>query len=378
MQYVITSFDYKKYPPRPLESLLINDNDKRFFIFYKPGTGLKIEKILANINEFRSLIINHETLLNDYKAHILAFNLNMIDNIYDLCIPHIDLHSSKALIDIMRVIIKKKIMGWHKLLAGASIIYNHFESVNISCGYRRMFVQYSLETLTGRSKTLNFNLQGTTSEYDIRPPNNRGYFIHFDWIGADLLMAAHMSGDIDMLNSFRNSDPYSYIVDKYGEQSYGRDKCKKDFLSAIYSLSFNEPIIAFFPTLRKWMIERHAKMMLDGCLDTILGRKFYLKGNNILSVFNAQFQGSVVHAMQAILIKLYGDYKDNLFAEVHDSIVMVCDEVDLKGIIADVANRMTNPLDGWCDNPPFMPVKVSVGRRWKKWVKYREWRQPLS
>ena len=102
-------------------------------------------------------------------------------------------------------------------------------------------------TFTGRSKTSGFPIQGTTDKHDIKLlPDKRGYFIHFDWISADLRIASIISEDEELQESFKKSDPYDYISNILGE-GFSRSDCKIEFLKPIYSLSPDAPILDLFP-----------------------------------------------------------------------------------------------------------------------------------
>ena len=379
MRYVLTAFDYSIDPPLPLQSIVI-DNNIKFYTFYLPGTGNKLRQIYREIEEFKSVFVDKSICINDFKTHVKTFNLPKCVNydIYDLNLPHLD-HKClgnirKGLINIAKIVVRRKPKQWNKLLANSSVVYQYLEDRGVFHGYRRVFPRYSIETFAGRSKTMSFNLQGTTDKFDIRHIEENGYQVQFDWIGADLLIAAYMSGDKEMLGSFDNSDPYTKMAKLLNSSQFPREQCKRDFMRAIYSLSVNHPILELFPTFKKWMISRITQMREDGYLISLLGRKYRIKGDNELSVFNAQFQGGVAHAMQATLIRLFDDFSQNLLAEVHDTIVLVCKGVDLKELIEEVGQIMLCPLKGYVDNPPIMPVKISIGKRWRKWKGFRELR----
>jgi DNA polymerase I-like protein with 3'-5' exonuclease and polymerase domains len=99
---------------------------------------------------------------------------------------------------------------------------------------------------------------------------------------------------------------------------------------------------------------------------SILNRKFSYSDKK-LTTFNSQFQGSVAHAMQAVLIKIFNVYRENILTEMHDSIIMCCDADILKEMVNKVSKIMLNPLDNILNEPLSMPLTVSIGRHWKKW-----------
>jgi DNA polymerase-1 len=136
----------------------------------------------------------------------------------------------------------------------------------------------------------------------------------------------------------------------------------------MYSFKFDHPVFEAYPKFKIFLNERLEKLRSDGYLDSILGRRFYISGDRKeLSVFNAQFQGSVAHMMQIALIRLYKLFPEFVFTEMHDSIVMSCNLADIKRIMNESLDIMVNPIDDY-----IMPVKVSVGRRWKRWKGCKE------
>lgn len=381
MRHILTSFDYDKYPPVPLQSIVV-DNDKRFITLYHSGSGLKLSRISENMRQLKELLCDGPCILNDVKSHLQALKLStsMERELFDLCLPRIGLkrdhkHTCAALVKLMKSVKGRiKPFSWRKLMGRASEVYLYLEEKPLYHGFKRVYPRYSLETFTGRSKTKGFNIQGTTEKFDIQVDVNKGYFVHFDWVAADLLIAAVMSNDTAMLESFRHGDPYSDLQKRHNHPQYDRDRCKTELLSSIYALRFDNPVLDYFPELKRWMRNKYGSLRDNGYLESILGRRFRLGDRNELSVFNAQFQGSVAHAMQAALIKIFGEYPDCLVAEVHDSVVMFCDGSTLRDVISDVVSIMMDPLSGWLGDAPKMPVKVSVGRKWKKWVRFREYR----
>jgi hypothetical protein len=380
MRHVLTLFDHAHAPPRPLQSLIIyQDNSIDFFEFYLSGMGSTIKQIKEAMFKFKLMISGSGDLcINDYKSHILNFNLEPNGSVIDYAIPELHIkpkdiqHGRKTLLKLALELCKISPQQWQKLLANAAFVYAALESKKIRHNHKILQTKYSLDTFAGRSKTLGFNIQGTTDEYDIRPiHDDLDIFIQFDWLAADLRMAAYMSGDQRMEASFIKSDPYAYVESYLHDPEYNRDQCKSELIKALYALNVNHPIIEIFPKFKLWMIDRLKLMRSQGYLESILGRRFIVEADNELSVFNAQFQGSVVHAMQAALVKIYDRFPKYLFAEVHDSIIMCCNEETVPQIISEVSKIMLQPLDDWVDPAPRMPIKISVGNRWRRWKRLR-------
>lgn len=382
MQHVLTLFDYTCYPPLPLQSIVVGE-DIKFYTFYIKGTGVKIKQIWEAIEEFKA-IFETPTCVNDFKSHIQAFNLDrhVEYDVYDMNIPSIKFTpqcedaGKRFLAKVMSEFRGVRFELWNRLFANASVVYQTIEDNGVRDDYKRLPVIYSLDTYTGRSKTLRYSVQGATEECDIKSVREANeVLVHFDWIAADMRMAAVMSGDQDMLDSYKESDPYTRMAEYLNDPQFPRDKCKTQFLKAIYSLNIDNPVLDFYPIFKQWMRDRLGFMRRECHLDTIMGRKFSWNKDNELSVFNSQFQGSVAHAMQAALTKLFVNYRNNILVDMHDSVVMSCSESMLKGLIDAVVPIMTDPLNGCVDQSPFMPLKVSVGTKWKQWQKLREYRE---
>jgi len=88
-------------------------------------------------------------------------------------------------------------------------------------------------------------------------------------------------------------------------------------------------------------------------------------------------QGSVAHAMQLTIRKVWERLGHRLLMEGHDSLVVTAspDAGEIKATISAVVPIMLHPFqDVLPDNPAF-PLKVSIGKRWKKWKLYATYRQ---
>jgi len=367
MRYIATAFDFSKRYPVPLMSLVI-DKSAKFYTFYLKGSKRKIIDIQNDVLEFKQLF-NEQCMVNDFKSHIKAFNLDkhVLYNVFDSAI---DISRSedikKSLVDYIRLLSSTEPMVWMKLRANASIVYQHLEDVGVKFFGVLKYPQYNLGTYTGRSSTEGFNIQGSTDKDQIRSIYDDKYFLHLDWIAADLRMAALMSGDDVMISSFNQSDPYSYISSELKE--FSRSELKSTFLKSFYSLDFKNPIFELFPRFRSFCYDRLKKLELDGYLSSILKRRFYVGGDRSkLSVFNSQFQGSVVHLMQSSLIKIFRENPKCMITEMHDSIIASGSKQSMPHLLKVLSNIMYEPISGI-----IMPIKISIGTEWKKWKKVKE------
>ena len=373
MHLVLTSFDYSVSPPRPLVSLICTDIPK-FKVLYLPGSGLSIKDILLNIKEVRE-VLSEPSRVNDFKAHVASFGLdkNTSYEVFDMCLPKFPCKNPKrVLIEVAKVVLAPDFpepKKWQKLRANASVVYQSIQDKGLFNGYKHIPMNYSLNTFPGRSSTPGFNIQGSTSEFNLRLNRDFTHFVNFDWISADINMAAHMAADEEMINSFVDSDPYAKIAAYLDDPKFDRDECKKQLIRSIYSLDFENAVLEYYPVFQKWLGKRLEFYNENGYLSSIFGRKFIAnnKEGDRLTVFNSQFQGSVVHAMQAALIKVFNVFSEYLMTEIHDSIIFNCPANMVDVIVRDVAPIMVNPLYGWMEDPPRMPVRINVGTKWRKW-----------
>jgi DNA polymerase I-like protein with 3'-5' exonuclease and polymerase domains len=200
----------------------------------------------------------------------------------------------------------------------------------------------------------------------IRTKDAEDFFICCDWISADIRVAAAISGDEELNESFIKSDPYTAMAEGL---DLPRKECKIAFLKSIYSLDVESPILELFPTLHKWMVGQIAEMRAKRTLSTPLGRPFKLDSRDEKSVFNAVLQGTVAHAMQSSLCQME-HARDHLLAETHDSIIFSCRRGLIPHIVKAATDAMLRPLE----KLPRFPLRVYIGKAWKKWKLYKEFR----
>ena len=131
----------------------------------------------------------------------------------------------------------------------------------------------------------------------------------------------------------------------------------------------SEALSDIYPGLGEWIMK--CKSRLDGpstSLQTILGRRFRLAhAKNQLAVLNGVMQGSVAHAMQRVVRKIWDEIGTRLITEIHDSLVVSSPRNKIGDTVDMVADVMLHPFDGLLEDNPSFPVKVSVGKKWKKW-----------
>ena len=228
--------------------------------------------------------------------------------------------------------------------------------------------------ISGRTRVTEFSIQGLSEDAKIHNLNGDQIFVNFDWVSADFRVASIMSGDKGLIESFEHSDPYTYMAEKVNvgaeDNPLTRDEAKIFLLKSLNSLDAEH--LDFYPDLRDWMISSQESIRSSGKLSSMLGRTFHVSGERTeRSVFNAVVQGSVAHAMQAVIRKVWDVLSDQILTENHDSLVLTAKPSDVPAIIKIVVEIMTRPFAGILDGNPVFPVVVSIGKQYKLWKRFK-------
>lgn len=386
MLYIETLFDNSPRNPKPLVVGMMNSsspNDIVTIDLWLPNKEITIDKAELKTQKFlKDVILEADSIsINDWKTHINSLNL-LPWNYNVFCRPSSNINDKKIspqelvkrrLIDAFK---KNQPSEWQKVLAKAHMAYAHMEKTGIRDGIQKLYPVYSTDTFTGRSKTTGFVLQGQNEESIILPHEGHSYFIQFDWTAADTRIASLLSRDQIIESVFQQwGDPYSLMIEKKRSQGLPatRDEVKKEWLRTLYSMDANSAIVSYFPELKRWMLNQIEAIDRFGKLTSILGREFRLEDHpdkdkhGKRAVFNAILQGSVAHAMHATLYKVCERFPKNVFTEIHDSLIMSCSEDEILTITKEVCNIMSRPFSGIINDDPVFPIKVSIGKDWKKW-----------
>lgn len=376
-------------------SILIKGNTKHFDL-YRDGSEKTVKHIKKDLAGIRELILKANDksipiLCQDFRDLIKAVDLP-IDfrdyNVYDQHMQRIesnncittDKETNEKILEELNAL---KYKSYQKILANSSVVYADMESNGLCYNYVKVFPKWSQKTYTGRSKSLDFNIQGlSTNDYVYSAFGQEGdMLLHFDWVCADIRVASIMSHDELLIESFKDSDPYSHLasllnkankVSDSGELiKFTRDECKLVLLKAINSLDFNSIVFeGAYPKLGNWIY----KLSQRDSMTSILGRTFKIESDkNELSVFNGVMQGSVAHAMQIVMRRLWEAMGSKLVCDIHDSIVVSCknDPNDIKCTIKQVVDVMLRPFEGFIEGDHVFPVKVSIGKKWKVYNHYK-------
>lgn len=376
--YVFTRFEDSK----PLVTYIsVNGQILRLDIYQK-GTGkslLKVEEDKIRIKKIFESSLNQKVriICNDFKLHIKAFSLDLSPQHYNVyCIPDTYRMKIESIEQFISLCDSRGIKEYQKIFANAQIVYEYLEKQKLLLNYTIVNPRYSCNTFSGRSKTLDFCVQGYTEGDNVRTvsSNDSDVVIMFDWLAADIRIASILSNDTNLQNSFFDSDPYTYLmnaINNTSEEKISREECKRFLLKSINSMNMDDDVlIDVFPQLCKWVNSINRKLDTGAVIYSILGRSFSMEdAKNKLAVLNGVMQGSVAHAMQIVLRKIYDTIPSKLITEIHDSIVVNCPnkQEDIKYVINTIVKIMREPFLGYIDKEYVFPVNVSVGSRWKKW-----------
>jgi hypothetical protein len=393
--YVYTLFDRKTERPRCTG---IRDGDTiKIFDVYRPGGGKTIKKIDKIKKLVKQIILKADLegrriITSDFKSHLFSYDLprhHREYNVYDVHLPEIKPAKSQArdfeviqqVLDRMPVATP---MEYQKILANAAVVYQDLEDAGLLINHSPHYPKWSQRTFSGRSKTTGFNIQGFAEDYHVVPQGGQecDVMIHFDWVCADIRVAAIMSKDQLLNKAFSHSDPYVVMMNELNsgsEEKITRDESKRYLLKSVNSMDFTSTALAeIYPRLGRW-IRRCKETIEEGKpLQTILDRKFKLaRSKNQLAVLNGVMQGSVAHAMQLVLRRVWDKLPNRIITETHDCLVVSAapDNTEIKAVIDIIAPIMLRPFAGVLDENPAFPFEVSIGKKWKKWKLHKIYRE---
>jgi hypothetical protein len=394
--YIYTLFD--KRTTKPCCTGIRIGNTTIIKEMFRPGAGKPLIKIFNTVKFIRDLIVSaHERgipiIISDFKSHLTVFDLPLPKaqyQVYDFHLPSVPPSDSAEqdainLELILQQMAIQPLKSYQKVFANAAVVYEDLERNGLLYNYKEVKPIYSQRTYSGRSKTMQFNIQGLGDKCLIWPMHftENHILLHFDWVCADIRAASFLSKDMKLAQSFVDSDPYTTMmheINAESEQKMTRNECKQFLLQSINSMDFTSiPLADIYPGLGRWI--RHIRTQLNeenGYVETILERKFKLsEAKNMLAALNAAMQGSVAHAMQASVRRIWEKLGYRLITEIHDSLVVYCPPQAkyIEEIMDDVANIMLRPFAGLVNEDLVFPVNVSIGKKWKKWKLCRKYRE---
>lgn len=243
---------------------------------------------------------------------------------------------------------------------------------------------------TGRLSSNNPNLQNIPIREEegreIRKsfiPANGCILFSADYSQIELRLMAHMSNDPSMIEAFNNGEDihastaskiYNIPLDKVNREQ--RSKAKTANFGIIYGISafglsqrlgiprkdakaLIDGYFQSFPGVQEYMVQSIKKARDKGFVETILGRKRYLKDINSRNAvvrgvaernaINAPIQGSAADIIKLAMIKIYNQIiKQNLnskmILQVHDELVFEVPHNELDIMRDMVVHTMENAV----------------------------------
>lgn len=374
---------------RPCYAYIKSKSFSHLYELYRPGIKKPIKAVKKSINNIREFLIKasddgHKIITTDFKSIIKYFDLPIDDreySVYDIHLNNINSTDNyvKDVEFIKRAadrLLSYEVVEYQKLLANASIVYQDLENNGLLINDILVKPEWSLQTYSGRSKSLGFNIQGYSEGDHISTVTNdhQSVLLHFDWISADLRAASLLSNDDKLKASFSESDPYSVLMEHINSNSEGnmdREECKLFLLKSINSMDTNQIIMDVYPQLCGWIHRiQSVTNNKNGCAESLLHRRFKVaSAKNSLAVLNGAMQGTVAHAMHNVMRQVWLKCGRYIVADIHDSLVLSVpkDHKIINSVIDSVVSIMVQPFKGYTEQPEYFPVKISIGKKWKKW-----------
>ncbi|PUE65095.1 DNA polymerase I [Arcobacter caeni] len=258
-------------------------------------------------------------------------------------------------------------------------------------------------TATGRLSSKNPNLQnipvraGSGSKIREAFIPKEGYkLVGIDYSQIELRLLAHYSGDVALVEAFRNDLDIHYqtAVKIFGEELakekrsiaksinfgllYGMGSKKLGDTLGIPSKEAKFYIDSYFEAFKS--VKDYLKSIEDfahinGYIKTLLNRKrlfdfdsanAMIKAAYLREAVNTLFQGSAADLIKLSMIKIYEKYKNNnnmrMLLQIHDELIFEVKEEFVEEITSDLKEIMENVYKL---NIP-LKVSVSIGNSWQE------------
>lgn len=365
----------------PLHTCIDYNNNINYFDLYIDDTDYTIGFVQERIVNIAKIIANLATknriILTDTMAYYNGFNLSEAGN-YNIYDQHIDVpilqtpDIRSGAIDLLHKLKNSEVLPYQLILSNAASVYHSLTKSGLLVEDMHVWPKWSLATYSGRSKSMEFNIQGFVDNLEVRSPYyyNNDILLHFDWISADIRIAALLADDDALVNSFNFSDPYSYLSEMVGG-SLSREDCKLFILKCINSCDHKSLSNTCYKKLGRWVENISVELSQNDYSKSVLGRKFYGDKEHFLSKLNGIMQGSVAHAMHIVMKKIWDKYNYRIICDSHDSIIIATNLNEMKEVIQFITPIMLHPFDGILSENPNFPFTISVGKVWRKWSKYK-------
>jgi len=220
-----------------------------------------------------------------------------------------------------------------------------------------------------------------------------------DYSQIDLRVLAHYSKDANLIKAFRDGEDIHrrtasliFQIEPQFVTSEMRRVAKTVNFGIIYGMSAfglakelgisrkeaSEFITAYFerhPGVKRYMERIVDRCRRDGYVETILGRKRYIKdikakSRNIRqfaerTAINTPIQGSAADIIKLAMLKVHDCFREEsldarLLLQVHDELVVECMESEAR----EVADRLKRIMENVVDLAVPLEVSVGIGENW--------------
>ena len=262
------------------------------------------------------------------------------------------------------------------------------------------------EARTGRISSLEPNLQNIPvrteqgkrlREFFVAPENR--VLVDADYSQIELRVLASVSGDENMINAFKSgadihtataAQVFSLPIDMVTPVL--RSRAKAVNFGIVYGIgafslskdigvtrkeadSYIKSYLATYPKVASYMENTINDAKLNGYVTTIFGRRRYLpelsSSNGMLRAFgervarNAPIQGAAADIIKLAMIKVFDTLREkvpsaNLILQVHDELIVECNESDAKTVCDILKTEMENAVTLAVD----LIADANFGKNW--------------
>ena len=280
-------------------------------------------------------------------------------------------------------------------------------------GTKRIHASFNqTATATGRLSSANPNLQNLPIKGEIGRQIRKAiiasgvdnFLASFDYSQIELRILAHLSGDSQLINAFKNDQDIHiatasliYGLDQGDIDSSMREVAKRINFAILYGLSsyglsrdlgisqeeasdFIDAYFSRYPGVRDYILSQIERAKKEGYVTTILGRRRYIpeinSNNSGMRQFaerqaiNTPVQGSAADLIKKAMVDIFCEIrnsglKSKLILQIHDELVFEVPKPELDELIKLVRQKMEGCVKF------NVPIKV-VAKVGKNWLEMKE------
>ncbi len=280
-------------------------------------------------------------------------------------------------------------------------------------GTKRIHASFNqTATATGRLSSANPNLQNLPIKGEIGRQIRKAiiasgvdnFLVSFDYSQIELRILAHLSGDSQLINAFKNDQDIHittasliYGLDPGDIDSSMREVAKRINFAILYGLSsyglsrdlgisqeeasdFIDAYFSRYPGVRDYILSQIERARKEGYVTTILGRRRYIpeinSNNSGMRQFaerqaiNTPVQGSAADLIKKAMVDIFCEIrksglKSKLILQIHDELVFEVPKPELDELIKLVRQKMEGCVKF------SVPIKA-VAKVGKNWLEMKE------